>query len=131
MRLELAGVEVRGRSWTESCASTIENASAYVVTVITVVPSRALALVSAYVADLSGHTAVTHMRLPPGRRATFEQQVLGGLPGTSHPRACLLDHAAELRATVEELLDEPVTVEIPEPALEHASAVWDSPPASG
>jgi hypothetical protein len=53
--------------------------------------------------------------------------VLGGLPGTSHPRACLLDHAAELRATVEELLDEPVTVEIPEPALEHASAVWDSP----
>jgi hypothetical protein len=108
MRVELAGVEVRGRSWTESCASTIENASAYVITVITVVPSRALALVSAYVADLSGHTAVTHMRLAPGRRATFEQQVLGGLPGTSHPRACLLDHAAELRATVEELLDEPV-----------------------
>jgi hypothetical protein len=50
----------------ESCAGTIENASAYVVTVITVVPSRALALVSAYVADLSGHTAVTHMRLAPG-----------------------------------------------------------------
>ena len=130
MRLELAGVEVRGHSWTESCASTIENASAYVITVITVVPSRTIALVSAYVADLSGHTAVTHMRLPPGRRASFEQQVIGGLPGTSHPRACLLDHAAELRTMLEQLLDEPVTVEIPEPALEHATAVWDSP-ASG
>ena len=130
MRLELAGVEVRGHSWAESCASTIENASAYVVTVITVVPSRTMALVSAYVADLSGHTAVTHMRLLPGRRASFEQRVLGGLPGISHPRACLLDHAAELRAVLVQLLDESVMVEIPEPALERANAVWDSP-ASG
>ena len=112
MRLELAGVEVRGESsWCERCACTIENASAYV-------------------ADLSGATAVTHMRLAPGRAASFDQQVLGGFPGVSHPRACLLDHAAELRALAEELLEEPVVVEIAEASLEHASTVWGTlPPA--
>ena len=128
MQLELSGVEVRGESWSERCRCTIENASAYVVTVITVIESRSLSLVSAYVADLSGRTAVTHMRLAPDRAASFEQQVLGGFPGVSHPRACLLDHAAELRALVEELVEEPVVVEIPEASLEHASTVWGAPP---
>ena len=128
MQLELSGVEVRSESWTERCACTIENASAYVVTVITVLERHSLSLVSAYVADLSGQTAVTHMRLAPGRAASFEQQVLGGFPGVSHPRACLLDHAAELRALVEELLEETVVVEIPEASLEHASTVWGIPP---
>ena len=128
MRLELAGVEVRGQDWAETCGCTIENASAYVVTVITVVPSQRLGLVSAYVADLDGEIAVTHMRLPPTcRRATFEQQVLAGLPGVSRPRACLLDHAAELRRRLEELLTRPVSVEIPEPTLEQASRVWGRP----
>ena len=131
MQLELSGVEVRSESWIERCRCTIENASAYVVTVITVIESRSLSLVSAYVADLSGQTAVTHMRLAPDRAASFEQrQVLGGFPGVSHPRACLLDHAAELRALVEELVEDPVVVEIPEASLEHASTVWGaSPPA--
>ena len=128
MRLELAGLEVRGEDWAETCGCTIENASAYVVTVITVVPSHRLGLVSAYVADLDGETAVTHMCLSPsGRRATVEQQVLGGLPGTSRPRACLLDHAAELRRALEELLDAPVRVEIAERTLEQASRVWGQP----
>ena len=130
MQLELSDVEVRGESWIERCPCTIENASAYVVTVITVIESRSLSVVSAYVADLSGATAVTHMRLAPGRVASFEQQVLGGFPGVSHPRACLLDHAAELQALVEELLEESVVVEIPEASLEHASTVWGTlPPA--
>jgi hypothetical protein len=128
MRLELAGVEVRGRSWAEACATTIENSSAYVVAVITVVPSRTLALVSAYVADLAGRTAVTHMPLPADGRSRFEQRILGTLPGISHARACLLDHAAELRALLEELLQEPVTVEVPEESLQHASGVWGRPP---
>ena len=46
----------------------------------------------------------------------------------SHPRACLLDHAAELRGLLEEMLDEPVVVEIPEASLEQASSVWGQPP---
>jgi hypothetical protein len=130
MQMQLSGVEVRSESWTDRCACTIENASAYVVTVITVVESRSLALVSAYVADLSGQAAVTHMRLAPGRGAGFEQRVLGALAGVSHPRACLLDHAAELRALVEELLKETVVVEIPEASLDRASTVWGAPPAA-
>ncbi|HUA03823.1 MAG TPA: hypothetical protein VMB27_07975 [Solirubrobacteraceae bacterium] len=130
MQLELSGLEVRGESWIERCACTIESASAYVVNVITVIESRSVALVSAYVADLSGETAVTHMGLAPGRAASFDQRVLGGFPGVSHPRACLLDHAAELRALVEEFVEEPVVVEIPEASLEHASTVWGTlPPA--
>jgi hypothetical protein len=128
MQLDLSGVEVRGESWIERCPCTIESASAYVVIVITVIESRSLSLVSAYVADLSGQTAVTHMRLAPGRAASFDQQVLGGFPGVSHPRACLLDHAAELRTLAEELVEEPVVVEIPEASLEHASTVWRTPP---
>ena len=128
MQLQLSGVEVRSESWTESCACTIENASAYVVTVITVLERYSLSLVSAYVADLSVQTAVTHMRLAPGRATSFEQQVLGVFPGVSHPRACLLDHTAELRALVEELLEETVVVEIPEASLERASTVWGIPP---
>ncbi len=130
MELQLSGVEVRGESWSERCACTIENASAYVVTVITVLERHSSSLVSAYVADLSGQTAVTHMRMTPGCAASFEQQVLGEFPGVSHPRACLLDHAAELRALVEELLKEPVVVEIPEVSLEHASTVWGAPPSA-
>jgi hypothetical protein len=128
MQLELSGVEVRGELWIERCPCTIENASAYVVTVITVIESRSLSLVSAYIAELSGQTAVTHMRLAPDRGADFEQRVLGKLAGVSHPRACLLDHAGELRALVEELLKETVVVEIPEASLERASTVWGAPP---
>ncbi len=124
VRLELEGVQVRGRGGAESCASTIENASGYVVTVISVLPRREIALVSCYVADLGGETAVTHMRLPADQRASFEQRVLGGLPGTSHARACLLDHAAELHMLLEAVLEEPVTVEIAERSLQDASGVW-------
>jgi hypothetical protein len=132
VRLELEGVQVRGRGWAESCASTIENASGYVVTVISVLQSRAIALVSCYVADLGGESAVTHMRLATDQRASFEQRVLGGLPGASHARACLLDHAAELRVLLEELLQQAVTVEIAERSLQDASGVWGQrEPAAG
>ena len=43
----------------------------------------------------------------------------------SHARACLLDHAAQLRDAVGELLeDEEVGVELAEETLERASRVW-------
>ena len=51
--------------------------------------------------------------------------MLEGLPGQSHARACLLDHAAELRDAVAELLeDEEVSVELAEETLEQAERVW-------
>ena len=76
-------------------------------------------------ADLVGTTAVSHLRLAPGQRPAIAQRVLEGLPGQSHARACLLDHAAELRGALEELLeDEEVSVELAEATLELAARVW-------
>ena len=90
-----------------------------------VLESRAITLVSCYLADLGGPTAVSHMRLAPGRAPQVAQRVLGGLPGQSHARACLLDHAAELRDALGELLeDEEVSVELAEDTLEQAARVW-------
>ena len=125
MRLELDGLEVRADEWSERCATAIENASGYVVVLSSVLESRAVTLVSCYLADLAGPTAVSHMRLVPGQPPRVAQRVLEGLPGQSHARACLLDHAAELRDALGELLeDEEVSVELAEETLEQAARVW-------
>lgn len=125
MRVELPGLQVVADEWSEWCATTIENASGYVVTVSSVLASQAVTLVSCYLADLAGPTAVSHLRVAPGQPPQIAQRVLDGLPGQSHARACLLDHAAQLRDAVEELLvDEEVGVELGEDTLERASRVW-------
>jgi len=125
MRVELPGLQVVADEWSEWCATTIENAGGYVVTVSSVLTSQAVTLVSSYLADLAGPTAVSHLRLVPGLPPQVSQRVLEGLPGQSHPRACLLDHAAQLRDAVGELLvDEEVGVEVGEETLERASRVW-------
>jgi hypothetical protein len=96
----------------------IEKASGYVVVLSSVLESHAVTLVSCYLADLGGPTAVSHLRLAAGQR------VLEGLPGQWHARACLLDHAAELRGALGELLeDEEVSVELVEATLELAARV--------
>ena len=47
------------------------------------------------------------------------------MPGQTHARACLLDHAAEVRDALEELIpDEQVMVEVSDDALAHAARVW-------
>jgi hypothetical protein len=129
VRIELSGVEVRADEWSERCATAIENVSGYVVVVISVLQSRAVTLVSSYLATLAGETAVSHMRLAPGRRTGFSQRMLETMPGVTHPRGCLLDHAAELRDALDELIeDEEVTVEVSEHALGQAACVWSGPP---
>ena len=125
MRVELQGLEVRGVEWRERCATAIENAGAYVVVLSSVLESRAVTVVSCYLADLGGPTAVSHMRLLARRPRQLAQRVLEGLAGQSHARACLLDHAAELRDTLGELLEnEEVSVDVPEATLEQAARVW-------
>jgi len=126
MRLDLDGLEVRADEWSERCATAIESASGYVVVLTSVLESRAVTLVSCYLADLGAPTAVSHMRLAPGQPAQAAQRVLESLPGQSHARACLLDHAAELRDALGELLgDEEVSVELSEETLEQAARVWN------
>ena len=115
MRVELQGLEVRDGEGSERCATAIENAGGYVVVLSSVLESRAVTVVSCYLADLDGPTAVSHMRLLPGRPRQVAQRVLKALAGQSHARACLLDHAAELRDTLGELLEhEEVSVDVPE-----------------
>jgi hypothetical protein len=127
--IELAGVEARADEWSEECSTTIENVSGYVVVVSSVLRSRAVTLISSYLADLSGRTAVSHMRSRPGSPAGFSQRVLEVMPGQTHARACLLDHAAELHDLLDELLpDEEITVEVSDGALEQAARVWSGRP---
>jgi hypothetical protein len=125
MRVELPGLQVVADEWSEWCATVIENAGGYVVTVSSVLQSQAVTLVSCYLADLAGPTGVSDLRLASGQPPQISQRVLDGLPGQSHARACLLDHAAQLREALRELLDdEEVGVELAEEALEQAARVW-------
>ena len=125
MRIELAGVEVRAEEWSETCSTAIESASGYVVVVISVLESRTLLLASSYLANLSGRTAVSHLHSHPGSPGVFAQRIIEAMPGETHARACLLDHAAELRDALGELLaDERATVEVSDQALAQATRVW-------
>lgn len=125
MWIELTGVQVRADEWSESCSTAIHSVSGYVVVVISVLESRALLVASSYLANLSGRTAASHLRTSPGTPGSFAQRIIERMPGQTHARACLLDHAAEVRDALEELLeDEQVTVEVSDRALAQATRVW-------
>ena len=125
MGIELAGVTVQADEWSEECSTAIENVSGYVVVVSSVLRSRAVTLISSYLANLSGTTAVSHLRACPTTPPVFSQRILEVMPGQTHARACLLDHAAELHALLDELLgEEEVTVDVSDGALEQAERVW-------
>ena len=91
MRLDLDGLEVRADEWSERCATAIENASGYVVVLSSVLESRAVTLVSSYLADLAGPTAASHMRFVPGQPPRVAQRMLEGLPGHQHVARIVLD----------------------------------------
>jgi hypothetical protein len=127
MAIELSGVVVRADEWSETCSTAIHSVSGYVVVVISVLKSRALLVASSYLADLGGRTAASHLRSSPGVRGEFDQRIIERMPGQTHARACLLDHAAEVRDALEELIpDEEVSVEVSEQALAQATRVWSA-----
>jgi len=125
MAIELSGVVVRADEWSETCSTAIHSVSGYVVVVISVLESRALLVASSYLANLSGRTAASHLRSSPTVRGEFAQRIIERMPGQTHARACLLDHAAEIRDALEELLPgEEVMVEVSDQALAQAAHVW-------
>jgi hypothetical protein len=126
MRLELEGVQASGNEWRERCSTTIQAAGAYVIVVETVLLGRGVALSSCYLAGLSGSTAVSHLQKVPKVPAAFSQRLLAVMPGETHARACLLDHAAELRGMLDPDGEEAVSVEVSDAALAHAAGVWSS-----
>jgi hypothetical protein len=67
MRPVLDGVEVCADEARERCSTTIQAAGLHVVVVESVVVRVVGALRSCYPADLSGHTAVSHLRDRRGR----------------------------------------------------------------
>src|SRR2546430_7811721 len=99
MRVELQGLEVRGGDGSERCATAIENAGGYVVVLSSVLESRAVTVVSCYLADLGGPTAVSHLRLLPGRPPPGAQRGLQTPAGPSPAPACLLYPAPQLPHT--------------------------------
>ncbi len=125
MRRELDGVQVSADGWRERCATTIEPAGGYVVVVTSVVQSRAITLVSCYLGDLHrAETGVSHLCLAAGERTRIAQRTLGEIAGQTHARACLLDHVAQLRELLDELIDKEVSIELGEQALAQATAAW-------
>jgi hypothetical protein len=124
MRLPLQGVEIFAGDWRARCETEIVSAGGYLVAVTTVVPDRHLTLASSYLSTLAGPTAASHMRLRAGE-VTFDQRVVA-LAGMTHARACLLDHAAELREVVGEVMHrDDVRVEVLDHALARAEKVWE------
>ena len=125
MATELSGVVVHADEWSETCSTAIHSVSGYVVVVISVLESRAVLVASSYLANLSGRTAASHLRTCPGRPGSFTQRIIERMAGQTHARACLLDHAAELRDALDELMpDEEVMVEVSDRALAQAARVW-------
>jgi hypothetical protein len=125
-RMRLDGVEVRAGEWRELCATTIEAAGSWVVAISTVVRSRSVVLASCYLADFGqSEVAVSHLWMLPGPRSEIVQRPLAQMPGQTHARACLLDHAAELRDVLEELEQEQLAVDVAERALEQAARAWE------
>lgn len=123
----MEGLEARGDGWRERCSTTIQAAGAYVIVVETVVSGCGVAISSCYLADLSGKTGVSHLRKPAGAPTLITQRLLDVMPGETHARACLLDHAAELRAMLDPEGEDAVSVEVSDAALARAAAVWREP----
>ena len=127
MKLRLdGGLQVRCGGRLERCSTTLSTAGGYVVAATSVLTERSVALVSSYLADLTAaQTAVSHLRLVPGRPGQLAQRVLGAMPSSEHARGCLLDHASELRQLLAELTGAAVAIEVAEDVLERAGEAWE------
>jgi hypothetical protein len=124
MRVQLEGVRVTVGADRLDCSTELASEGGFVVTAITVVADVGVQLLSCYVAGLQGPAAVTHMLSASGA-PRFEQHTVQ-LAGATLARACLLDHAAQLRELleVEHALDD-VRVDIQDRTLADAQRVWE------
>jgi hypothetical protein len=128
MRVQLEGVWVTVGGDRLDCSTEVVAEGGFVVTASTVVADVGVQLVSCYVAGLQGPAAVTHM-LAAAAAPRFEQHTVQ-LAGVTLARACLLDHAAQLRELLEvEHALKDVRVDVQERALTDAQRVWEPNPA--
>lgn len=128
-RIFLHGVSVSICAIAQQSSTTIATAGAYAVVVATALPTRALALTSAYLAEPGGDIAASHLLIAGHGPSAPRQRVLPGRQaGETHARMCLLDHAAELQAVLHELTDQDIAIDITPEALARADAAWDHTP---
>jgi hypothetical protein len=124
MRQTLSGIEVDLGDRPEACETTIQIAGGYVVVVESLVARREALLVSSYLAEFNGRTAVSHLTLIGSRPAEFSQRMVERMAGETHARACLLDHAGALQTALSSTPSDRVRVAISDAALADAAAVW-------
>ena len=108
----------------QPCETTIQAAGGYVVVVDSLVAGRKALLVSSYLAELNGRTAVSDLTMIGSAPAEFSQRMVERMAGETHARACLLDHAAALQSALASTCSGRVGVTISDAALANAAAVW-------
>ena len=124
MRGPLAGVTVLLDGTPAPGSTTLTGVGAYVLVIATALPEQATTLTSCYLGRPDGALAVSHLRVGPDDDQ-LDQHVLA--PSQLHATAagaCLLDHAATLRDTLDHAGHATVTVDVTDDALDAAIDAW-------
>ena len=131
----LTGIDVTVDDVAQEATTRIGAIGGYTVVVSTSLPQLRIMLTSSYLGEMIGDIAASHLFCVPGCPPIIDQHVLPGRqPGRTHARACLLDHVAELRDTLDAYhkTAATVTVTIADSALTDAQRAWQAqhdPPA--
>ena len=126
--LPALSIVVAGRHAPSS--STIATTGGYVVVVTTTLPELALTLTSVYLGALAddGELSAAHLCLVPGYAPQLSHRFLTDRrPGSTHARACMLDHVAQLRDALGALTAAAVTIDVGPDVLALAAGAWDPP----
>jgi hypothetical protein len=125
--LENITVSLAGRATPSE--TTLATVGAYVVVVATTLPDVGGHLTSVYLAALNvGPIAASHLLTAPGEPPRITQRGLHAGPASvTHARACLLDHAAELRDALAARTAQAVGVDVPTATLQTAEQAWGEP----
>jgi hypothetical protein len=136
-RVILTGIDVAVDAVAQEASTTIGAVGGYAVVVATALPQLGVTLTSSYLAEMVGDIAASHLCSVPGGPPMIDQHVLPGhQPGQTHARACLLDHVAELRDTLDAFHTSAVTVTVTvaDSTLADVDRAWQAqgePPAPG
>jgi hypothetical protein len=127
VRVVLDGVEVRiAHRARQPCETTVEQIGGCFVLIGTGFPQHGVVLNSCYLADPTAATlAASHLLTVPGRPPAMWQRTAGvQRTGARLERICLLDHAAVLLDSLDELWADAVAVTISDTALDEAREIW-------
>jgi hypothetical protein len=111
----------------DGTATTIAAVGGRVLVLATAASELPLTLTPCYLARSDGALAISHLRLTTGHE-TFSQGVVAPAePHATIAGACLLDHAAALRDTADQLTEATITVDVDPATLDRAAHAWGPP----